>query len=36
MPGLFLKEFCITNSNTDFPVILIYYLLYYKIQSVVI
>lgn len=36
MPGLFRKEFCITNSNTDLSVILIYYLLYYKIQSVVI
>lgn len=36
MPGLFLKEFCITNSNTYFLVILIYHLLFYKIQSVVI
>jgi len=36
MPGLFRKEFCITNSDTDLSVILIYHLLYYKIQSVVI
>ena len=36
MPGIFRKEFCITNNNTYFPVILIYHLLYYKIQSVFI
>ena len=36
MQGIFRKEFCITNSNTYFPVILIYHLSYYKNQSVLI